>query len=67
MGGQPRVLLGPVRVSAAAPAEEGAVVLAGSAVRARIAAGAQVIGPVTPVFRHLGEYGAGLGSRGARP
>lgn len=33
--------------------------LAGSAVKARLAAGAQVIGPVTSVFWHLGEYDTG--------
>ncbi|MDT9681469.1 divalent-cation tolerance protein CutA [Streptomyces sp. TRM76323] len=48
-----------VQVSTATPTEEDAVALAGSAVKARLAAGAQVIGPVTSVFWHLGEYGTG--------
>ncbi|GGU61366.1 divalent-cation tolerance protein CutA [Streptomyces lavendofoliae] len=48
-----------VQVSTATPTEEGAVALAGSAVKARLAAGAQIIGPVTSVFWHLGEYGTG--------
>lgn len=48
-----------VQVSTATPTQEDAVALAGSAVRARLAAGAQVIGPVTSVFWHLGEYGTG--------
>ncbi|MFD7550685.1 divalent-cation tolerance protein CutA [Streptomyces sp. NPDC059578] len=48
-----------VQVSTATPTEEDAVTLAGSAVKARLAAGAQVIGPVTAVFWHLGEYGTG--------
>nr|WP_028797686.1 divalent-cation tolerance protein CutA [Streptomyces purpureus] len=46
-------------VSTATPTEEDAVALAGSAVKARLAAGGQVIGPVTSVFWHLGEYGTG--------
>ncbi|URN17796.1 MULTISPECIES: divalent-cation tolerance protein CutA [Streptomyces] len=48
-----------VQVSTATPTQEDAVALAGSAVRARLTAGAQVIGPVTSVFWHLGEYGTG--------
>ncbi|MGW6414376.1 divalent-cation tolerance protein CutA [Streptomyces sp. NPDC055055] len=48
-----------MQVSTATPTEDQAVALAGSAVKARLAAGAQVIGPVTSVFWHLGEYGTG--------
>ncbi|TLQ39496.1 divalent-cation tolerance protein CutA [Streptomyces marianii] len=48
-----------MQVSTATPTKEEAVALAGSAVKARLAAGAQVIGPVTSVFWHLGEYGTG--------
>ncbi|MEU7021889.1 divalent-cation tolerance protein CutA [Streptomyces sp. NPDC046203] len=48
-----------VQVSTATPTKDDAVALAGSAVKARLAAGAQVIGPVTSVFWHLGEYGTG--------
>lgn len=48
-----------VQVSTATPTKHEAVALAGSAVQARLATGAQVIGPVTSVFWHLGEYGTG--------
>lgn len=47
------------QVSTATETREQAVTLAGSAVRERLAAGAQVIGPVISVFWHLGEYGTG--------
>jgi len=33
--------------------------LARSAVEAKLAAGAQIVGPVTSVFWHLGEFGTG--------
>jgi periplasmic divalent cation tolerance protein len=39
--------------------KEAAVDLARRAVEAKLAAGAQVIGPVTSVFWHLGEFGTG--------
>ncbi|MGA5406929.1 divalent-cation tolerance protein CutA [Streptomyces lavendulocolor] len=48
-----------VQVSTATPTKDDAVALAGSAVKSRLAAGAQVIGPVVSVFWHLGEYGTG--------
>ncbi|MER7742281.1 divalent-cation tolerance protein CutA [Streptomyces sp. NPDC096538] len=48
-----------VQVSTATPNREQAVGLAQGAVKARLAAGAQVIGPVTSVFWHLGEFGEG--------
>ncbi|MFF8387407.1 divalent-cation tolerance protein CutA [Streptomyces kanasensis] len=48
-----------VQVSTATPTKDDAEALAGSAVKARLAAGAQVIGPVTSVFWHSGEYGTG--------
>ncbi|MFD3978226.1 divalent-cation tolerance protein CutA [Streptomyces griseus] len=48
-----------VQVSTATPTQEAAVALAGPAVQQRLAAGAQVVGPVTSVFWHLGEYGTG--------
>jgi len=48
-----------VQVSTATETREQAVRLAESAVRARLAAGAQVVGPVTSVFWHLGEFGIG--------
>ncbi|MFJ9243821.1 divalent-cation tolerance protein CutA [Streptomyces sp. NPDC101776] len=44
-------------VSTATETREQAVALAQSAVRARLAAGAQIIGPVTSVFWHAGEFG----------
>lgn len=46
-------------VSTTADSRETAVHLAKSAVAVRLAAGAQVIGPVTSVFWHLGELGEG--------
>ncbi|MFJ2230355.1 MULTISPECIES: divalent-cation tolerance protein CutA [Streptomyces] len=49
-----------VQVSTATETEEQAVALAGPAVERRLAAGAQVIGPVTSVFWHLGAYGTGV-------
>ncbi|MFD0208968.1 divalent-cation tolerance protein CutA [Streptomyces hirsutus] len=48
-----------VQVSTATPAREQAVSLAQWAVKARLAAGSQIIGPVTSVFWHLGEFGEG--------
>jgi periplasmic divalent cation tolerance protein len=48
-----------VQVSTATETREQAVRLAESVVRARLAAGAQVVGPVTSVFWHLGEFGTG--------
>lgn len=48
-----------VQVSTATPAREQAVSLVQGAVKARLAAGAQIIGPVTSVFWHLGEFGEG--------
>ncbi|WP_018802098.1 divalent-cation tolerance protein CutA [Salinispora arenicola] len=48
-----------VQVSTAAPSREAAVELAQRAVGQRLAAGAQVVGPMTSVFWHLGEQGVG--------
>ncbi|MEU2487011.1 divalent-cation tolerance protein CutA [Streptomyces sp. NPDC012617] len=48
-----------VQVSTATETRQQAVDLAGPAVQRRLAAGAQIIGPVTSVFWHLGEYGTG--------
>ncbi|MER5918299.1 divalent-cation tolerance protein CutA [Streptomyces sp. NPDC001982] len=48
-----------VQVSTATPARDQAVELAKGAVKGRLAAGAQIIGPVTSVFWHLGEFGEG--------
>ncbi|MEJ8657451.1 divalent-cation tolerance protein CutA [Streptomyces sp. MS1.AVA.4] len=48
-----------VQVSTATPTHEQAVRLAQSVVKERLAAGAQIIGPVTSVFWHLGEFGTG--------
>jgi periplasmic divalent cation tolerance protein len=47
------------QVQVAAPSEEAALALAKGAVEARLAAGGQVVGPVTSVFWHLGEFGTG--------
>ncbi|QDQ16044.1 divalent-cation tolerance protein CutA [Streptomyces spectabilis] len=48
-----------VQVSTATEHREQAVELARTAVRDRLAAGAQIIGPVTSVFWHAGEFGTG--------
>ncbi|QNE79133.1 divalent cation tolerance protein CutA [Streptomyces finlayi] len=48
-----------MQVSTATRTREQAVALAAGAVQYRLAAGAQIIGPVTSVFWHLGEYGTG--------
>ncbi|MFF4836569.1 divalent-cation tolerance protein CutA [Streptomyces sp. NPDC001315] len=44
-------------VSTATETREQAVALAQSAVHNRLAAGAQIVGPVTSVFWHAGEFG----------
>ncbi|MEW2128697.1 divalent-cation tolerance protein CutA [Streptomyces sp. NPDC007259] len=46
-----------VQVTTATETRDQAVALAGGAVKARLAAHAQVVGPVVSVFWHLGEYG----------
>jgi periplasmic divalent cation tolerance protein len=43
----------------AAPSREAGIEIARGAVEARLAAGAQVVGPVTSVFWHKGEFGTG--------
>ncbi|WP_078901372.1 divalent-cation tolerance protein CutA [Actinacidiphila yeochonensis] len=48
-----------VQVSSATETREQAVRLAESVVRGRLAAGAQVVGPVLSVFWHRGEFGTG--------
>jgi len=48
-----------VQVMTATETREEAVRLGKSAVAARLAAGAQIIGPVGSVFWHLGELGEG--------
>ncbi|MCF3960920.1 divalent-cation tolerance protein CutA [Streptomyces fuscigenes] len=48
-----------VQVSTATETREQAIELARSVVQNRLAAGAQIIGPVTSVFWHLGEFGTG--------
>lgn len=48
-----------LQVQVAAPSKEVATELARGAVEARLAAGSQVVGPVTSVFWHLGEFGTG--------
>ncbi|MFI9170499.1 divalent-cation tolerance protein CutA [Streptomyces lincolnensis] len=48
-----------LQVSTATPTRDQAVDLARTAVAARLAAGAQIIGPVTSAFWHAGEFGTG--------
>jgi periplasmic divalent cation tolerance protein len=48
-----------LQVSTATENREAAVKLAQSVVSARLAAGAQVVGPVGSVFWHQGEFGSG--------
>lgn len=48
-----------LQVSTATPTRDQAVDLAKAAVTARLAAGAQIIGPVTSTFWHNGEFGTG--------
>lgn len=48
-----------IQVSTATPDRQAAVDLARSAVTERLAAGAQIIGPVTSAFWHNGEFGTG--------
>jgi periplasmic divalent cation tolerance protein len=48
-----------LRVTTATPDQDSAKALASSAVAARLAGNAQIIGPVVSVFRHLGETGEG--------
>lgn len=52
-------MTGLIQVTTATEDRDAAVALAGEAVRQRLAASAQVNGPVTSVFWHLGEYGTG--------
>lgn len=48
-----------LRVTTATPDLDSAKALARSAVAAKLAGNAQIIGPVVSVFRHLGETGEG--------
>ncbi|MGW1728607.1 divalent-cation tolerance protein CutA [Streptomyces sp. NPDC002306] len=48
-----------LQVSTATATQEQAVGLAQSAVSARLAAGAQIVGPVVSAFWHDGEFGTG--------
>lgn len=48
-----------VQVSTATESRQEAERLAGSVVAARLAAGAQIVGPVISVFWHSGEFGTG--------
>jgi periplasmic divalent cation tolerance protein len=48
-----------LQVSTATETREQAVVLARSVVADRLAAGAQIVGPVASVFWHQGEFGTG--------
>ncbi|MER7574917.1 divalent-cation tolerance protein CutA [Streptomyces sp. NPDC126514] len=48
-----------LQVSTATPTRDQAVALARSVVAERLAAGAQIVGPVTSAFWHDGEFGTG--------
>ncbi|MFJ4687803.1 divalent-cation tolerance protein CutA [Streptomyces sp. NPDC088789] len=48
-----------VQVSTATETREQAIELAGSIVRGKLAAGAQIIGPVLSAFWHNGDFGTG--------
>lgn len=48
-----------LQVQTVTPTRDDAVALARSAVEAQLAAGAQITGPVTSAFWHLGEFGTG--------
>ncbi|MGW7468629.1 divalent-cation tolerance protein CutA [Streptomyces xantholiticus] len=48
-----------VQVYTATESRASAVALAKGATEVRLAAGAQVVGPVTSLFWHLGEFGEG--------
>lgn len=48
-----------LQVATATETREEAEQLAGSVVTARLAAGAQIVGPVVSVFWHQGEFGTG--------
>ncbi|WP_432036946.1 divalent-cation tolerance protein CutA [Streptomyces cucumeris] len=48
-----------LQVATATETRDSAVKLAQSVVAARLAAGAQIVGPVASVFWHQGEFGAG--------
>jgi periplasmic divalent cation tolerance protein len=50
---------GYLQVSTTTATRDDATRLAGSAVQAGLAGSAQVYGPVTSIFWHLGEYGEG--------
>ncbi|MEV4417223.1 divalent cation tolerance protein CutA [Catellatospora sp. NPDC049609] len=52
-------MTGLIQVTTATEQRDAAIELAGDAVRRRLAASAQIIGPVVSVFWHLGEYGTG--------
>ncbi|MGH2600305.1 MAG: divalent-cation tolerance protein CutA [Dehalococcoidia bacterium] len=52
-------MMGYLQVSTATESREAAEALARSAVEARLAAGAQIVGPVVSAFWHLGEFGTG--------
>lgn len=48
-----------MQVQTVTPTRDDAIALARSAVESKLAAGGQVVGPVTSVFWHLGEFGTG--------
>ncbi|MGH3648141.1 MAG: divalent-cation tolerance protein CutA [Micromonosporaceae bacterium] len=52
-------MVGFIQVSTATESRAAAEKLARSVVEARLAAGAQIIGPVVSAYWHLGEFGTG--------
>lgn len=52
-------MTGVLQVATATETKAAAIELAGEAVRMRLAASAQVKGPVTSAFWHLGDFGTG--------
>lgn len=52
-------MTGVLQVSTATESKDMAVTLVGEAVRQRLAASAQIRGPITSAFWHLGEFGTG--------
>lgn len=52
-------MTGILQVSTATPTRETALKLAKAAVDGRLAAGAQIVGPVASAFWHNGEFGTG--------
>lgn len=52
-------MTGILQVSTATPTRESALKLAQAAVSGKLAAGAQIVGPIASAFWHNGEFGTG--------